>query len=842
MAASNRVISHPAGILGLLLVLSPVAPGPVAFAQPAPEPIKPLLETYCVDCHGADTAKAGLRLDELRWDLSDPAISARWVKVHDKLSRGQMPPAKSEQPSSAERAALLKALAEPLHQASRARQESLGRVVLRRLNATEYENTIRELVGTQVRVKEMLPEEPSVEGFDNVAQALDLSSTHLLLYQEAAEKAILSAVPWHPPYPFRDRRTGREISERGPNFRQTLGATCRLDGDSLIVYGKLPRYGLMVTGSVPGAGVYRVRMSVAAVGGEKKPFPVGFHILESNGPEDPVLFDCRDIPHGPSRVIELEVPLERRQAFVLNLLTRFDRRGAKGRLEEYSGPGLKLDWLEIEGPIGPFPPRSYELVFSGVPLKPRSVAVAEQKGQKASTNTASRRSPDNWQFDPLVPVSANPKADAERLIRAFLPRAFRGPVSEAEIQHHVARVHKKLDENYLFFDAMLFGYKSILSSPRFLLFQEPRRAEQPAGGKPSMALDDYALANRLSYFLWSGPPDDELLALAARKELARPEVLRQQVERLLNHPKAHRFTENFTGQWLDLRNIDATIPDPRLYGDFDGVLLWSMLKESHLFFEEILRHDRSLLEFVDSDWSILNERLARHYGIPGVEGNDFRKVPLPPGCHRGGVLTQASVLKVTADGTRTSPVLRGKWVLEKILGTPPDPPPPDVPAIEPDIRGATTIRQQLDKHRQIAVCASCHIHIDPPGFALETFDPIGGYRTFYRSTAGTRQTVLDVPTFGGRPIYRGPDVEMGGQTPDGKTFHSIDDYKKLLLQDKDQIARNLIEKLLIYATGAEIQFADREVVEQILERIKARNYGFRTVIHEIVQSRIFLHK
>jgi hypothetical protein len=206
------------------------------------------------------------------------------------------------------------------------------------------------------------------------------------------------------------------------------------------------------------------------------------------------------------------------------------------------------------------------------------------------------------------------------------------------------------------------------------------------------------------------------------------------------------------------------------------------------------------------------------------------------------VLTQASVLKVTADGTRTSPVLRGKWVLEKILGQPPAPPPPDVPTIEPDIRGATTIRQQLDKHRSIATCASCHVHIDPPGFALETFDPIGGYRDFYRATVGDRKKVLNV-SFSGRSLFRGPDVEKGSTTADGKAFHDIDDYKKILLADhKDQIARNLTGMLLVYATGAELQFADREVVEQILAKLKTNNYGFRTLIHEVVQSRVFLNK
>ena len=346
-----------------------------------------------------------------------------------------------------------------------------------------------------------------------------------------------------------------------------------------------------------------------------------------------------------------------------------------------------------------------------------------------------------------------------------------------------------------------------------------------------------SLASRLAYFLWSSPPDDELLALAAKGELSKAEVLRGQVDRLLRSPKSERFTRNFTGQWLDLRKLNDTIPDPRLYTEYDGHLHWSLPRETELFFSEVLANDLSVLDFVDSDWTFVNERLARHYGLEGVAGNEFRKVKLPPGSHRGGVMTQASILKVTADGTRTSPVLRGKWVLDQIIGKPAASPPPDVTPIEPDIRGSTTIRQQLEKHRAIASCATCHNHIDPPGFALETYDPIGNWRTFYRVAGPTKKG--PVP---GTRANRGLDVEQGGQMADGRAFHDIDEFKTLLLTDKDQIARNLAQKLLIYSTGGSIQFAHREVVEQIVTADRAKNYGFRTMIHEVVQSRAFRNK
>jgi hypothetical protein len=311
---------------------------------------------------------------------------------------------------------------------------------------------------------------------------------------------------------------------------------------------------------------------------------------------------------------------------------------------------------------------------------------------------------------------------------------------------------------------------------------------------------------------------------------------------MLADPKASRFTKNFTGQWLDLRRIDFTIPDPVLYADFDDLLLWSMPRETEAFFDEILRNDLSLLQFVDSDWSMLNARLATLYGIPGVEGSHLRKTTLTPESRRGGVMTQASILKVTADGTRTSPVLRGAWVLDRILGQPPSPPPPDIPPIEPDIRGATTIRQQLELHRDTPACATCHNHIDPPGFALESFDPIGNYRDFYRVTTRTPAGQVELPYGSGRPVYRGPDVEQGGQTADGRTFKDTAEFKRILAEQQDQIARNLTRKMMIYATGADLQFADREVVEGIVNKLRENDYGLRTLVHEIVQSRVFLSK
>lgn len=825
-------------LLGLVMLCAVVRPHAAAAAPLLPA----FVEKHCVDCHGVETQKAGLRLDTLPADFSDAKGAAIWTRVFDKLVAGEMPPKKRERPPPQDLDATTKFLSAQLHAASLEHQQKKGRVIVRRLNGTEYENTLRDLLGTSVALKELLPDDSTTAGFDNVGAGLDLSATHFLQYQEAAARAVQSVVPIHPLNPFSDRRTAEVMVKKGPNFQQTMTRGAKMQGDALVFYTKLPRYGLCSTAAVPTAGRYRITMSACSVGGDGKPVPAGFMVVNSSGRESPVLREVREIPHGKPQLIEFEFDLGRNQAFVLNMLTTWDIRIFKKPIEEYTGPGLMVEWMQVDGPITAFPPPSYTNLFGDVPLKARSVVKAEMAGTRVPTINE-KRPESQWYGDPLQPASANPKPDAERLIRAFLPRAFRRPVSEERQRHFVRLVHDRLEQKYSFFDAMMFGYKLILSSPDFLFLMDSSDAKVTAQGDlVSPKLDDHSLAERLSYFLWSSGPDDELIALATKGELSKPAVLHAQVERLLQSARAHRLTENFAGQWLDLRKVDFTIPDPQLYSDFDYLLLWAMPRETQLFFEEVLRNDLSLLNFIDSDWSMLNARLARLYGIPGVTGNDFRKVKLPPDSHRGGVMTHASVLKVTADGTRTSPVLRGKWILERILGKPPSPPPPDVPAIEPDIRGATTIRQQLDKHRNTPACATCHIHIDPPGFALENFDPIGNWREFYRGTERTKQHPNALFPTSGRGVYRGADVEQGGVTPEGRPFKDIADYKKLLLEDKDQLARSLAQKLMIYATGADIQFADREVIEQIVANVRAKNYGLRSLVHEIVLSRVFLNK
>src|SRR6185369_16330694 len=315
--------------------------------------------------------------------------------------------------------------------------------------------------------------------------------------------------------------------------------------------------------------------------------------------------------------------------------------------------------------------------------------------------------------------------DASRLLESFLKRAFRRPVPSGELSRYTRIVAERLKLKHSFEESMRAAYKAILCSPDFLFLQEK------AG-----ALDGSAVASRLSYLLWNSMPDDALLNAAGR--LGDPEALRAQTERMLADPRSERFIEDFLDQWLTLRDLDSTTPDTKLYPEFEVYLRDSMIAETRGYFREMVKQDLSVLQIVDSDWAMLNQRLGEHYNLPGVEGSAVRKTPLPPGSHRGGLLTQASILKVTANGTTTSPVVRGAWVMRNILGRPPEPPPPDAGAIEPDLRGAKTIREQLEKHRRVPSCASCHVKIDPLGFALENYDVLGGWRDKYRIITGAK--------------------------------------------------------------------------------------------------------
>ena len=361
---------------------------------------------------------------------------------------------------------------------------------------------------------------------------------------------------------------------------------------------------------------------------------------------------------------------------------------------------------------------------------------------------------------------------------------------------------------------------------------------------PGPRLSDHALASRLSYFLWSTLPDDELMNLAAAKKLHEPTVLKAQVKRLLADKRSSAFVKNFTGQWLDLRSIDATSPDTTLYPEFDEMLKLAMVAETEAFFTELLQKDLPITNFIHSDFLMLNRRIAQHYGLgfDAANSEQFVRVKLPADSVRGGLLTQASILKVTANGTVSSPVLRGAWVMKRLLGQPPAPPPPGTPGVEPDTRGAATIREILDKHRNNETCAGCHAKIDPPGFALENFDVIGGWRDRYRSKEKGDKPTAKVENRGVWQYKVSLPVDATGQLADGRSFKDIKDFKNLLLTNPADVHRCLTEKLLTYATGAAPSYADKKAIAEIVDKSLKQGGGLTTFVNEIVLSETFRRK
>jgi hypothetical protein len=764
---------------------------------------KQLFTSHCMKCHSDEKPNGDFIVASLTYDFNDKQNREKWLTVLQQLRDNNMPPRDEPRPPVKDVQSVMNWISTKAVEAERVRRETEGRVVMRRLNRAEYANTVRDLLGVEVDLADLLPPDTSTNGFDNNAELLHTSSFLMRNYLDAADRVLDEAIanepkPWIQKKRF-DIREEKTVKATGSVYRHT--------DDGVAIFATWESANIRVTmwnfrSHV--RGKYRFRISGYGFQSEGK--PIAFRVTAGTLKEvtEERLVDYFAVPADKPTVIEFTEQLEpeNRIRILAEGLPALPPAVEKIGADRYTGPGLVIQWVDVEGPIlESWPPPSHKAIFGDL--------------------KQTRISPESFEV-----VSSQPMVDADRILRDFARRAFRRNVNDADIQPFLARVKSKLDQDYSFEQAMRVGLKGILVSPDFLFLREQ-------GPK----LDDFALASRLSYFLWSSMPDEELFQLAASKRLYEPDVLRGQVERLLSDPRAKAFNTNFTGQWLSLRAIDATLPDGTLYPEYDDILKTSMLKETSMFFDEVLKNDLPLTHFVSSDFSFLNARLAKHYGIPGIEGMEMRKVTLPSDSHRGGLLTMGSVLKVTANGTTTSPIIRGSWVLERILGTPPPKPPLDVEAIEPDIRGATTIREQLAKHRDVESCASCHRKIDPPGFALESFDVIGGWRDHYRATGAPREV-------NGRRVrfWNGPAVDPADTLPDGRSFRNIDEYKKLILEDKDQLARNLTEKLLAYGTGAEPSYADKPQIESIVDRLRDKNYGFKTLIHEIVQSPLFQSK
>lgn len=775
---------RPLTCLALLLLSSGTA---------AAEPPRAFIEAYCASCHSGEDAAGGIDLSNLSWDASEEEVARRWILVHDRVRAGEMPPAEADPPDPQAKKRFLGSLAENL----RAGEASRSDVVLRRLNRIEYENTVRDLFFTDVNV-EGLPEDATTDGFDTVGEGLAVSAEAMQAYLEAADQ-VLDAVfgpPEKPPTIRHETNLLKQVDWKGrPQLANQIGKMFRETPDGLVIFqsGYCPTNLVNFARLRVPAGTYRGTIRARAIQSDK---PVTMRIYGGDtivNRRERHLVGYFDVPPEWTTIEFTDRLVEAGGTFQPKC---YGTRDTRKNANTYPEPGIEIGDIVIEGPLEPWPPISRLRLLEGVDL------------ETATT------------------------ADARRILERLAPRAFRRPIRAGESDAYVALFENARQQGRSFEAALRVSLKAVLCSPDFLFLAEPN--EGP--------IDDHALATRLSYFLWSTMPDDRLRTLADRNELHRPEILRAEVERMLDSPKAKAFTENFTGQWLNLRDIDFTEPDANLYPEFDELLRLSMVRETHRFFDEVLQENMSLVNFVDSKFTFLNSRLAKHYGIEGVEGLAFRRVALGEDSPRGGLLGQASVLKVTANGTYTSPVQRGVWILDRILGQPTSPPPDNVGSVEPDIRGATTLREQLAKHRNVDSCSACHRRIDPPGFALECFDPIGGFREHYRTMAedAPRPSIKQAPFTYNWVRYRiGSPVDATTVWTDGRSIDDIATLKRVMADDPGQLTRNLARKLLTYALGRRIGFSDRPAVERIVAATREDGYGFRSLIHQVVQSPVF---
>jgi hypothetical protein len=858
--------------------------------------VQPFLEKHCVECHDVDTKKGGLDLNALKPAATSVEDFAAWVRVYDRVANGEMPPKKQARPKAADVAAFTNSFFRLLVADERKREGGEGRATQRRLNRYEYENSLRDLLHAPwLQVRDSLPEDGEANRFNKIGSALDVSHVQIARYLGAADRALRQVMATQAERPQAkverfyareqpsflrpmtfsffntspERATFPELDSHGqPEVRSekapvTVGVTNaeirEREGVGVVASAYEPIEPRFDAFRAPVDGRYKLRFNALSVwvgpGASNQWYVPDLNNISVGHRDEPVTVYSETSPRllrwlgkfdvfPRARVQEVDTWLLEGETIRVDAARLFRSRPGPGHwqnplAEEDGQPGVSFRWLEVEGPIyEEWPPAGHKLLFADLPMvtKPAPKEVNEVKVARAEDAPVKKR---RFQLPKFVPppgvevISKAPMRDAERLLREFLRQACRRPAGEAELKRFLPVIKSALRQGNSFTDAMLAGYTAVLCSPGFLYLEE----------KPG-PLDGYALGERLAYFLWNSPPDDELRRVAARGRLRDPVVLRAQTERLLADPKSERFVEAFLDYWLDLRKIASTAPDSGLYPDYylDDLLSESALEETRLFFAELLHNDLPARNLVAADFAMLNERLARHYGLPAVAGVAVRHVPLPEGSPRGGLLTQASVLKVTANGTTTSPVVRGAWVMERILGERPPPPPPGVPAVEPDIRGAVTIRQQLDQHRALPSCSACHAKIDPAGFALENFDVLGGWRDTYRAQ-GKGVAEVGIGKGGQKfAFHAGPAVDASGELPDGRKFNDIREFKRLLLDNEKQIARNLARQLTAYATGAPARFSDRSEIEHVLQRAGSSHFGVRSLMCELVQSELFRNK
>jgi hypothetical protein len=790
-------------------------------ADPFSVKTEAFLELHCFDCHGDGAAKGGLDLEKLGRDLTDAATFAKWERIFDRVDKGEMPPAKvKDQPKPRELAEFRGSLFSRLEKA----HATAKGTVLRRLNRREYENTMNDLFGTALELEKLLPEDGRSGEFDNVGETLGISMQHMQMYLKAAGAVLDATIAKFTDAPKPQKRVGRYTDDE--KLDRYLGDNrLKLEDGSVVRFSPYGYpTGMIRTANTRGKGFYRIKVRGFAYQSET---PITFSVGATTfkrGVEKPIFGYFSFPPGAPGKAHVVELTVFMGDGYMIQVepygISDSDlgkRRPKKIHAKEYKGPGLAIHSVEVEGPlVGEFPTRGHKLLMDGlkrVEIPPRNPNVRNKSKYKP-------------QFEIK---SANEKADAEQALGRLANAAFRRPAGPQEVAPYVKLFQAERARSEAFEPALRTAAIAVLSSPHFLYLREP------AG-----ALDDYALASRLSYFLTRTAPDAELLSLARAGKLRAN--LRAQTERLLKDKRFERFITDFTEAWLNLREMDFTIPDRTLYPEYEPYLRFSMPRETEAFLRELIAGNHPASAIVKTDFAMINDRMAEHYGIDGVAGSQFRKVALPANSWRGGFLSQGSVMKVSANGSATSPVVRGVYVMERILGITPTPPPPNIPGVEPDIRGAATLRELLDKHRNVTSCASCHNHIDPLGFALESFDVTGMRRDRFRNQHADSKRV-DAVVRGRKVRYRlGPAVDSSGKFLDGSSYQDFRAYRDYLAKHDDRLARAFAGKLLTFATGRELGFSDRAELDRIVADTARNKHRLRDLLHRIIQSEIFLNK
>ncbi len=837
------------------------------------EIVAPFFKQHCVRCHGEMKQEGEFHLERhLKTDFLDPSAKEKWGEVVNVLNSHEMPPEKEPQPKPNEVAKVVDWITEQIARAEVIRRD--GQIVLRRLNRDEYRNTIRDLTGVDLDVSSF-PQEPTAGGFDNNGKALTMSPMHTELYLDAARKILDRALVEGDQPPSIKWRFEPEVGD-GDHSR------VRYDGQNAIVHGAKNR----VEGSfkvmhhdswdrhlnardfrMKHEGDYVIRIHAGGkvptraqvVESAQKFLDHRFEEQMKNNPKgekwhreavnndikhfeadriydygSPRLKLIRDLGGQPKVLNEFDITAPFDKPATLEFRTRMTTESAGITIEyaypipkvlenfwmqghdNFARPEAWVDWFELEGPLyESWPPPSHRLVLGEAPRAKQDERVA-----------------------------------ARTVLTRFMKRAYRRPVTTAEVDDKLklfdaAKKRDGKQDAPSFVQAIKTPLIAVMVSPHFLYLAEPGREESPSPPAPLPArqgrgeqspkaavarpLTDHELPSRLSYFLWSSMPDDELMQLADKGNLRDKATLTKQIARLLADPKSEAFVQNFAGQWLGLREVGSNPPAADLFPQYDRHLEVSMVEESRAFFAEILKHDLSVMNFVGSDFVVINERLARFYGIPDVRGDHFRRVAVPAGVHRGGVATQASILTITSNGTRTSPVKRGTWVMKNLLGTDPGLPVANAGDIAPKVPGIdrATVRQRLEIHRQLAQCARCHNKIDPLGFALENFNASGEWR--------------DREGFGykGRVSPNDPLIDASSKLPDGTEITGVDGLRKALLQKEDLFLNCLAGKLFTYALGRELGVADQPQVKAAMATMKDNRHTLRSLIQFIVLSEAF---